>query len=455
MKFPSFLYAAGESGGSQEDTASEFTQDLADIGAEEGGEADAEGSDESTDDSRESRQDSRPPRRNRERAEEDTEDTGDEDEEGDESEEESEDEDREGKLEDLDEEEEQTETPVYARPPIKAIKEKYPNFFKDFPQLKAAFFGYPQYAELFADVDSAREAVGKAQEYDTLEATLVGKGDARPLLNALSENNPKALKKMVADFSHAVREIDQDVYLQLANPIIEELLYHADAHGTKVGNRNLQLAARHIANFVFANGGEIPNIARREAPAKQSEAEVQLEQEREQYSKEKFEGALGKVVELIKPDITAILNNKLEGLTGFERKQIVKEARGEVDRILSNDKGFQSSLRTLWKKSEATGYSNESLSRIKRAWLDRARLIAPSVRNRLRQEAISSRTGAKRTGEKAEGQESKVSFKVTDEKRKFPSGAGKTPNQNGQRRVLDPKQIDWRKTSDRDILDMK
>src|SRR5215471_2136527 len=41
---------------------------------------------------------------------------------------------------------------------IKAIKAKYPNLFKDFPQLKAAFFTAPKFLEVFADPESAKEA---------------------------------------------------------------------------------------------------------------------------------------------------------------------------------------------------------------------------------------------------------------------------------------------------------
>ena len=434
MIIPSMFFspAGDDTGGG----TSEFEQDMTDL----------EGTNETAGDetdSEESDKDSTSAGEDRAGAEEDTE--SEEDEEGEEREDTDED-------DELDkEEEEPEETPVYARPPIKAIKAKYPELFKDFPQLKAAFFEYPKYAEIFADVDSAREAVAKAQEYDTLEATLVGQGDAKTLLSTLSENNPKALKKMLGGFSDALKDIDSDSYLQLANPIIEELLYHASAHGVKVGNKNLQLAARHIANFVFANGGEIPDISKKMAKTEPSDAEVQLAQEREVYAKEKFQSALGDVVELIKPDMNAILNNKMDGLTGFERKQILKEAKSEIDRILLNDKGFQNSLRALWRKAETTGYSSESKSRIKRAWLDRAKLIAPQVRNRLRQEAINSRTGSKRAASDAEG---KVKLKVESEKRTFPSGAGKS-SVSGQRRVLDPKKIDWRKTSDRDILDMK
>jgi len=436
MQYP--LYAPEDDAGGG--ASSEFEQDMNDLE----GTADETAGDAT--DSEESDKDSTPAGKNRAGAEEDTEGEKDEGE-GEEGEGDT---DEDDELEDIESGEgEEEETPAYARPPIKAIKAKYPELFKDFPQLKTAFFQYPHYAELFADVDSAREAVAKAQEYDTLESTLVGKGDAKVLLSTLNENNPKALKKMVAGFSDNLKEIDSDAYLALANPIIEELLYHASAHGVKVGNKNLQLAARHLANFVFANGGDIPDITKKTKAAEPSDAEVQLAQERETYAKEKFQSALGDVIELIKPDMNAILGNKLDGLTGFERKQILKEARAEIDKILLGDKAFQGSLRALWKKAESTGYSSESKSRIKRAWLDRAKLIAPQVRNRLRQEAVSSRTGSKR-----EASDDKVKLKVESEKRTFPSGAGKTPAA-GQRRVLDPKKIDWRKTSDRDILDMK
>jgi hypothetical protein len=430
-----------------EPSESESEQDLAQIE----GETDAD-SDTDEDSGEESDEDRAPSHRARGGAKEDKEDT--EAEEDDEEDEET----KLGDIEDEDEEEgeggeeEVKEPPEYTRLPIRAVKEKYPNLFKDFPQLKAAFFGYPQFMEVFADIDSAREAANKAVEYDALEQSLVEKGDAKFFLSTLNENNPKALKKLLSGFSETLKGVDQTAYLELSTPIIEELLYHAAAHGSKVGNKNLSLAARHIANFVFANGGEIPDISKRGGEKKPSEAEVQLQTEREQYANEKFRGALEDVINLINPDMNAILNNKLDGLSPFEKKQIVKESRTEINRILENDKGFQAQLRNLWKKASETGYSSESKSRIKRAWLDRAKLVAPSVRNRLKQEALSAKTPGKKTSEEKEG-ETKVKFKVTDKKKTFPERGGKTPS-GSSRRVLDPKQIDWRKTTDKDILDM-
>jgi hypothetical protein len=426
------------------DTGDEDGQDTGDEGDGDGEDGESE--------------DRKPSRRAGARAEEDTEDT-----ESEEDEEEDETESKLGDLEDEDEEEtpigdeEDKDRPSYARPPIKAIKEKYPNFFKEFPQLKSAFFQYPQYAEIFPDIDSAREAVDKAAEFDNLEATLVHNGDAKFLLNTLQENNPKALKRIVGGLASAVREVDSQAYVDLSTPIIEELLYHAAAHGSKIGNKNLTLAARHLANFVFANGGDIPDISKRDNREKgPSEAEVQLNEERAIHAQEKFDTAIDDLVKSINPDVNVILNHKLDGLTSFERKQIIKESRIEIDRILQNDRGFQQQIRNLWKRAAEHNYSNESKSRIKRAWLDRAKLVAPSVRNRLKQEALVAKKAPGARTSKEEGENKpRIKFKVDTQKRSFPERGGKTPSGQGQqRRVLDPKKIDWRKTSDRDILDM-
>jgi hypothetical protein len=322
---------------------------------------------------------------------------------------------------------------------LKDIKAKYPNLFKEFPQLKSAFFLTPQFLEIFPDTESAKEAAEKVNEYNALEQTLVARGDPRLLVNTLGENNPKALRKIVENFGEAVRAVSPDDYIALSAPIIEELIYHAAKHGVKTGNKNLELAARHLANFVYANGGDIPDISKRAARSEPSDAEKQLVKEREGYQQKEFTRALGEVGIAASNDLDRILGNKLDGLTSFEKRAIMKDARAEVDRSLGADKAFQNSLRALWARAADGGYSDEAKSRIKRAWLDRARLIAPGIRNRLRQEALGARNPSKGDSEKS------------GQKRPFMGQGAKT---NGKAPGFsNPKKIDWAKTSDRDILD--
>jgi hypothetical protein len=424
----------GDGSGGPSDSTDETARDLADLSDVDDDAEEGEG--ESGDDGEEEDEDS-------------SDEGGEDDVDEDEEEDEPSDSDKETK------EEADTET---GYPTAKSVKAEYPDFFKKFPSLRAAFFDYPKFLEVFPDTETASDAARKAEEFDALETTLVGKADATTLLKILNQNAPKSYEKMLAGFVDAVKATDEKSYTTLAMPIIEDLLYHAQAHGVRTGDKNLRLAARHLANFVWANGGEVPDISRREtkkdAP---SEAEKELAKEREIHAKEKFDTALDEVVKTISKDLDDFLTQNLNGLTKFERKQVIKETRIEVDRILSADKGFNQTLRGLWKRATDSGYTSESKSRIRRAWLDRAKTLAPKIRARLKQEALDGRkTSSNESYDKSERSGIKLRQEATTTgKRQFPARGASSGNLGKSRVVLDPHKIDWGKTSDLDILRSK
>lgn len=433
-----------DSGGGDLDDAAEVAQDLADLegGPNDDDEDEAGGERRAQEDRQEPPRREDRPRSEKKKDEEGAEGEGEENEEG----QEEDAEDDEGEEEERSEErEEEEEEPSESRPTelsYKAIKAKYPQLFKEFPQLRAAMFLAPKFQEHFPDPESAKVAADKAAEYDELEANIVGKGDPASFLQTLSENNPKALTRMVENFPEALRKVSADDYLKLATPILEEALHLAARHGHKIGGKqgnNLLLSARHLANYLFANGGEIP-VPRSAQPKEPSEAEKQLETERRQYQERENGRAMKEIYEAISPELNRILGKKLDGLSDFERKAIIKEARSAVDQALAGDKSFQNQMAALWKRAAESGYSDESKSRIRKAWLERARIVAPSVRNRLRQEALDAR------------QPNRGASQDNDQKKRtFPTkGGGSGQSRSG---VLDnPKKIDWNKTSDLDIL---
>ena len=429
IKLLLFFEKPGDTGGGE----SELSRDLADLDDDKGDE-EKDGDPDEKDEKKEEKE---------EGEDEEDEGEGEEEEELEEEgekkeEEEEEEEEEEGKKKKVAKE---VERDVNGRPTVKAIKAKYPDLFKDFPELKHAFFTLPRYQELFADPDQAQEAYEKAGEFDKMESSIVDKGDPSLLIKTLAENNPRALKKMIASFPDSVRTNFEDGYIALTTPIIEELLYHAFQHGTKTNNKNLSLAARHLSNFVFANGGEILDVSQRKK-SEPSEAEKQLEVERAQNSRDKFENAVKAIMPPVESALDGFLNNKLEGLTPFERKAVVRETRAEVDDKLKKDSAFQSTLTRLWDRAKLENYSDASKERIKTAWLSRAKQAALPIRSRLRQEALDARSGEGNKSERTEGR-----------KRTFPTGG-----QNrfgGREKVLDPRKIDWHKTSDMDIINGK
>src|SRR5262245_1014950 len=323
------LESEGGSGGGEEQV-DELSQDLADLGDsdEEGKEGDDE--EEESEEAEESDEIREKGKKGKKKLaakdEEDDEEIieDDEDEEGDEDEGEDEEEDDE-------ESEKELERDVTGRPTVKAIKSKYPEIFKDFPELRRAYFTLPRYEEFFADPQQAAEAVEKSREYDGLESSLVGKGDPTDLIKTLAENNPRALKKLIQNFPGSVRDNFNEAYIELAKPILEELVYMAFKHGEKTGNKNLQLSARHVANFIWSNGGDIPDITKRDVQQQPSEAEKELENERARNARDKFTSAVKEIAPQAEEALRGILSQNLNGLTKFERKSVIKDARAEID----------------------------------------------------------------------------------------------------------------------------
>jgi len=427
---------AGGSGGEDGDDASETARDLVDLGDEGDDDGDDKG-DDSQDDDKSGDDDGSG----------DDDKTGDEDDATDGDEDTGDEDEDKGDKDEDDDKKKSTKGEVdeNGRPTFKTLKTEFPDLFKKYPALKAAFFEHPKYQEVFPDVQDAELAYMKVQEYDQLEASIVGKGDMTLLLSTLEENSPKALKKIVETFPEAVRKLDPELYTQLATPFVEELLWHATKKGEKIGGKqgqNLVLAAQHLANYVFANGGEIPDITKRGKTGNEepSEAEKELHEERRRNNQKDFDRAFVDVATKADQNLSAILGNKLDELTSFERKSVVKDARTIIDRTLKADKTFQKVLSSLWRKAAEDGYSEQSKSRIQRAWLDRAKTIAASTRNRLRQEALDARNP------------NKSDSKDGDKKRQFSGTGGKNRGGKSSSGLKDPSKIDWKKTSDMDIL---
>jgi hypothetical protein len=422
---------AGSGGGGDDDALSPDAQDLADLedapdsgdddgeGDQEGEEGDPDGEDPEAEDPDGAEGDP-----------EDAEDKNDEEEEGEGADK--------GRKKGKDDDE--PEVDAIGRPTVKALRAKYPDIFKDFPYLKRSFFELPKYAEIFSTPDEANIAANKANDFDALEATLVAKGDPKLLLETLNTNNPKALAKVVENFGPKLRSLDPELYTKLTEPIIEELLFIVAKHGEKTGNKNLQLAARHVANYVFQNGGEI-TPPRNRGEREPSEEETQLQNERAEFDNTRFQSALQEVATSAATALDRVIDRKLDGLTPFEKKALIRDVNEQVNATLRADKAFQRQMAGLWAQAKRAGYSNDSKKRAENTWLARAKEVAPGIRNKLQQEALSARKGS------GEGNRNRNE----GGKRTFPGQGGGGGRSNGGR-VLDPHKIDYSKTSDADIL---
>ena len=325
---------------------------------------------------------------------------------------------------------------------FKDVKSKYPNIFKEIPQLAQAIRNDRAFSEIFATPEDAKDAAERAGYFNQLETKIMG-GSIKELLNDVENGNKETFKKVAKDFLPTIKEKSMELYAELTLPAVNDVLRSAirDAAGTE--NNNLRNAALHIAKYLYGKP-EIPDLeAKREVP---NEAEERIKAERTAFWKEKQADFTNECFsegreETIKEIAKGIDNDK--GISPFLKKSLKDAVFQEVDQLLAKDTRHVRQMNALWRKAESTGFPKETRKEIIAAYLRGAKSLIPSVRQKLRAEAglqvshptkaITEAPQAKRTNIPASG-------------RSATSSAAKTPS---------ARDVNWNKTSDIDFLNGK
>src|SRR5437870_1618000 len=341
---------------------------------------------------------------------------------------------------------------------LKRIKDKYPEFAKtrEFQELRNAYHREAQYTELFPTLDDAREAAENNETFEKLNDALVNRGDVSVLLDAVKEADPASVKRIATGFLDAVAKIDGALYVEAISPVIRRLAKNINEQGQKYLKRNkesedglaLVATARNIMQFAFDDADAVekdepqvdPKITEREQELLQRENAIRLDKYNSAYST-----VLNSATRHIENAIAEGLDPN-NTLNEFTRDTLVEKIRKEVESQVSNDQVHIRRMNSLWKRAEAEGYNRESLSRLISAYLERARPIIPSVRNKFRSIALKGRASSQQ-----EVEEEKP-LRIANKGR-----SGRAPDNDGKVRVrsVDSKKIDYRNTTDDDIFDGK
>jgi len=363
-------------------------------------------------------------------------DEGDEDEDGDDEEGDEGDDEPEQDAAGDDKGKEKVEPAVEGRPTYQELKKADPEIFKKVPGLKDIFFREQKFSETFSSVEEAQIAAKKSDDFDVIEASLV-QGDPSLVLRELAANSPQSVPLLVDNFLPTLQRMSKDLYVRATMPVLEDLIRLTYNDGKRLNDKNLMYAAGHIAKHVF---GE----ARIPEPRTQSTgphpAEVQLREERSRHFNERY-GSFNQ--ELATESYTRLERIADRGITdpegklnGFTRKAIVKEALAELDERLGEDQQLANTLRQLWRRATVGGFTKEHKEGILNAHLSRAKQLLPGIRNRMVAEALGQKVAGKNNNK---------------QKRDIPSGGRGAVGQRGMGRI-NPRTIDWSKTSDEDIL---
>ena len=126
----------------------------------------------------------------------------------------------------LEEVEVEKQLKLHNRPTVKQISEKFPEIFKEFPELKHAIFREFKYTQLFPTVEDAQEASETVENYENLSELLLSgdKENLRSFLDSIEETNKSAINDLAVNFLPALYEKDKQTHFKAVTPMLEDVV---------------------------------------------------------------------------------------------------------------------------------------------------------------------------------------------------------------------------------------
>jgi hypothetical protein len=303
----------------------------------------------------------------------------------DENDEDNEEEDDKEKEDDEEEDDDEKETSLRVTS-YTDIKKKYPEFFKQFPDVRNSLFRESRYTEILGSVEDAEAAAQKANVLDKLQEDLIGNGDPVELLKTIKKESPESYEKTVAGVFSYLQEHDKQLYIEVAAVPIKQLLRAAWKEG-KGKDTDLGRAAAYIHQYFF-NDTDIDKAVKGETKAskEQSPREKELEERLRKVEESKYTEFQSSVDNSYINSMSKVIMEGLDKddrLNTYTKNKLVEDVLRDIKSQLDKDPRYQASQSALWKQARANGFANDFKSRITNAALARAKSLVPTTRQKL------------------------------------------------------------------------
>lgn len=296
------------------------------------------------------------------------------------------------------EDESESEKPAIAfdRPSIKEIKDKYPNFFKDFPQLKEQYFREIEFTKLFPTIEDAKEAFTDNEAFTALSDSALS-GDPAPILESVSKTDPKAFETFSMSFLPALFKQNNEMYSQVITPVFQNLVQTL----YKDKDENTRNAALVIADWIFGKDGEDVATGKKSAAKSlvPSEEQNRLKEQKEQALTTAFRTSAGKV----QSNITKSLEQLVFKSQSFDPERVfspslrrmgAQEIIKSIMKQLESDKEHMTVIGARWKRARANGYTSDDESKIVSTYLARAKSLIPGAASKISSAMLGTKKAA-------------------------------------------------------------
>jgi len=291
------------------------------------------------------------------------------------------------------------------------IKKTYPDFFKKFPDVRAAIYRDVQFSQFFASPEDAKQASERSDILGKIEDDIINNGNPDKLLKVVADTNKESFEKLSLRLLPYLQKEHKELYYEAAAVPIKQLLRAAYREGNgKYGD--LGRAALYIHRYFFGDlnldskvKGESEVREEKESEEKkqyrQRLAEIDA-REMENFSKSVDASYISRMSKLIREGL-----DKDERLTEYSKAKLVEDILRGIRKQLESDSRYIGQMKSLFNQAKNSNYSNDLKSRILNTSLARAKSLVPSLRSQLVSEALGqkNRNGKVKEKEAAEKKE--------------------------------------------------
>lgn len=364
----------------------------------------------------------------------------------DEAEPETEDEDEDGETDKKSAKEKEEEPELeLARHSYGDIKAKYPNFFKEFPGLKTAFFREQEFSKIFPTVDDAKEALEVKDRFDNIKE-IVFNGDVGTFLKQVPEASRQAFAE---NFLPDLFTVDRESYYAITTPVIQNIFSNVFKAAAQKRDNNLGNAAILAYQEIF--GGEleeIPGLLSSGVAARTQQREpdperIAINNERQSLNLEKRLTLQTAAWQEVSRDLTRDIEKGLDPNNAIRpglKKIIVDKIFNEVVGEVAADAAHVKRMDDLWERERKAGYRGAFKDSLKNTYLSRAKALVPRIRQRIRAEIAGSQKANDKT----------LANKVKAQGARGDIQPGRTSKPGT--RITGPKDPQFKKMSDLDFL---
>lgn len=327
------------------------------------------------------------------------------------------------------EEDDELVDPPFAK---KAILKEFPELFKKFPGIEKSIYREKAYAEVFPTVADAKEAVERLEVLKGFEEKVFS-GDLSGVLGALKEQEPQKYGEYVDNYLENLEKFDPKAFKHVSNKIVYQIADYIFRAGEQSQSEELKASGRWLYEQAFGKGnGQAPTKFNGEnQPNPESE---KLKKEKEEFERTRFETVRNDLQARTDNVLKSTINNNIDPkgqMSDYVKRQAVRDSMEKLDEVVSRDLRFKSVLDNLWKRAVESKYSQDSISKIRNAYLSKCRASLPEVLKLVRNEALKG-LGKSSPNKNDDDESPKKRLPIGRSPSESNKGSGKKDKYNGE-----------------------